>query len=335
MDHIPARLPPIPSAVTSSSVPAGFIEGVWHPEDLVGLAGTRWIVVSAMRSMQGKGALLAVSDDGHISPMEIAWAPQAERGRVSAGVFDPHGIDARPMGKGRFELLVVEHGGGEAIGRLTIDTVTGQPVIVACRRIDQPAGTSGNAVAFLSDGGFLVTSMFDPHDPDTLDKFSRGAVTGSVWRWGEVDGWRPLGRMLSGANGIAVSADGHTVYVSEWSARRVWKLAIDGTELGHVDVNFLPDNLRWTPQGDLLLAGQAARPEHVFGCEARGEPCPLAFAVVRLDPATMQITRLLDVSHERAQQIGFGGATGALSVGDEIWVGSFTSTRLARYLANP
>ena len=329
MNQLPAAAPTAADAPTVT--PSGFVGGVWHPEDLLYLDGTPWIVVSAMRSMRGKGALLMINATTKAPASEIPWDAAAESGRRAASAFDPHGIDVRALDRGRFELIVVDHGAGEAIDRLILDTNGAWPVIVAGSRVEQPEGTSGNAVAFVPGGGFVMTSMFDPRDPDTLAKFAEGRSTGGVWRWDEQHRWRRLGPDLSGANGIAVSSDGATIFVSEWSGGCVWKWSIDGEILGRVDVDFLPDNLRWTAEGALLLAGQVDRPERVFGCEARGEPCPLAFAVVRLDPDAMALTTLVRASQDQAVAMGFGGATGAIRVGPEIWVGSFTGERIALY----
>ena len=75
------------------------------------------------------------------------------------------------------------------------------------------------------------------------------------------------------------------------------------------NLNFLPDNLRWTERGTLLVAGQNASPERLFGCQARHGPCPLGFTVAELDPATLGV-RVLVTGGDAA----FGGATGALFV---------------------
>jgi len=307
----------------------GFAGGVFNPEDLVALPGTPWIVVSAMRVLRDRGALFAIDREGTTPAFEIPWAPAAEVARRPR--FDPHGIDVRRRGDGRFELLVVDHGEGEAIDRLTVDASEGRPRIVAGERTEQPAGTSGNAVAFEPGGGFVVTSMFDPRDDHRIEKFAAGAPTGAVWRWTATDGWTRIGPALSGANGIAVSPDGAFIVVSEWSRRCVHRLARTGEVEATVAVDFLPDNVRWTRAGQLLLAGQNTAPEALFGCEARGEPCPLACSVVELDPATMQVRPLVQLSDDEAHALGFGGATGALEVDDVIWLGTFTGERIARF----
>jgi len=78
-----------------------------------------------------------------------------------------------------------------------------------------------------------------------------------------------------------------------------------------------------------------AQPERLFGCEARGEPCPLAFKVVRLDPANLEIVPLITVDEAEAAELEFGGATGALGVRNAIWVGSFTGERIAIFCQPP
>jgi len=312
-----------------------FIEGVWSPEDVVELPGTPWIVVSGMRSARHPGRLFIVDSVQRTRARELRWEAAAEKARLGAETFDPHGIASRRLTDGRFELLVVDHGGGEAIDRLVLEVGAMGPVIVDGVRVVQPPGTSANAVAHLPDGGFVMTSMFDPTDPDLVRKFANAEKSGQVWRWSPSDGWSRFGNLqISGANGIAVSSDGSSVIVCEWAARRVWRLDADGGPVASTETDFLPDNLRWTPEGQLLLAGQSSRPEVLFGCEARGERCPLAFKVVRLDPTSLEIEPLIAVDEARAAQQGFGGATGALKVGQDIWVGSFTGERIGIFGSN-
>ncbi len=314
--------------------PVGFLDGVWNPEDLVDLPGSPWIIVSAMRSRGRPGGLLAARIGEDKPAAELPWSRQATAGRLDPSLFDPHGIAAKPVGDGVYELLVIDHGGGEAVGRLRIEIRGDQPITCAGERIEQPPGTSGNALAHMPDGGFVLSSMFDPGDPLTLDKFAKGEITGGVWRWSLSSGWRRFGSHgLSGANGIAATADGEAVLVSEWSARRVWRLGAEGRPEAYVKTPFLPDNLRWRPDGMLLLAGQRARPEAVFGCAARGEPSPLGFEIALVDPNEMTLETLVRFDHDAARRAGFGGATGALAVGGEIWVGSFTGARIAKFRA--
>ncbi|AKV04011.1 hypothetical protein AKJ09_10674 [Labilithrix luteola] len=324
------------TAVPSTDlVPGPFVTGVWNPEDLIRVPNTPWVLVSAMKSERAPGALLAV-DVRYPTESLSLWprpAPSAAPGD-SAPVFAPHGIDVRPIGDGKFELLVVDHGGGEFIDRFSLEARGDDaPVIRFVGRVVLPAGTSANGVAATADGGFVMTSMFDPRDSDFVAKFAAARPTGSVWRWSEAAGWTELPTpRLSGANGIIVTRDGKHVVVAEWAGRRLWRipLASDATDRPRsVAVPFLPDNLRWTHAGDLLLAGQTTAPEELFGCEP--ERCPKGFVVARVDADILSMTPILRGDDASAAKSGFLAATGAIQVGETIWVGSFMGKSLGCY----
>ena len=115
-----------------------FVEGVWNPEDIVDLPGTSWIVVSGMRSARRPGCLFVVDGARVNIASKLQWELASEVARMGPGIFDPHGIAARRLDEGRFELLVVDHGGGEAIDRLVLElrdaTPSLSPAIAWCNR---------------------------------------------------------------------------------------------------------------------------------------------------------------------------------------------------------
>ena|SRR6266545_26505 len=314
------------AAENADADPVAPIRGAPNPEDLVQLPGTPWVVVSAMRSKDHPGALLAVDARAGRAAVSFYAGPRG---------FAPHGIAVRPLGGGRFELLVVDHGGGEAIDRLTLHVVDGRPPVVSsARRIPLPPGTSANGVAPLPDGGLVMTSMFDPRDRRFVARLAAREATGGVWRWSSRSGWRAIARpRLSGANGIAVDAGGTNVFVSEWAARRLWRIPLAGGEATFTTTSFLPDNLRWTSGGELLVAGQTATPGDLFGCQDGARRCPMGFVVARVDPKTLEVRPVLGGDERAFAASGFGGATVALEVGPQIWVGSFAGDRIARFAA--
>lgn len=316
--------------------PDTFVGNAWNPEDMVRLPGTPWVIVSSMPSAQRQqlGALQIVDtrQPEHAAtqlfppakPLSGAKGPDAKH-------FFPHGLDVRALGEGRFELLVINHGAGEAIERFVLTSRDGQmPSIEHTQRIDLPAQVWANGVAYLPDGGFVTTSMFDPRDGNFVDKFASAKSTGNVWRASPSGTWSKLETpALSGANGIAVAADGSTAFVAEWAKQRLWKIALNGGQHSFVATSFLPDNLRWTADQKLLIAGQTAKPEQVFACEAKPRPCPMGYAVALVDPQTLAVEVLVEHNDTTAAQTGFGGATGAMPMDDKVWVGSFTGERIA------
>ena len=93
-------------------------------------------------------------------------------------------------------------------------------------------------------------------------------------------------------------------------------------ERSSVKVDFNPDNLRWTPDGAILVTGQFLNPQSLAG--------PHGWATVRLDPQTLKITAL--VKEPGLPQ--FDDATSAVQVGKTLWFGTFRGDRVA-YRAAP
>jgi hypothetical protein len=83
-------------------------------------------------------------------------------------------------------------------------------------------------------------------------------------------------------------------------------------------VDFHPDNLNFAPDGSILAAGQSCVQAT---CEGRAS----TVRVSRVDPQSLQVTPLID----HAETAAFGGATTAIQVGIDIWVGSFRADRVA------
>jgi hypothetical protein len=309
-------------------------------EDLVRLPGTGWIAVSSMRGPNGEpGRLFLVNAAGAPQPRglypsdESRNQPDHDRFlRCSTPPdlreFYPHGL-AVVAARGGAELYVVNHGGREAIEffRIASDGAVPHATWIGC--LPLPGHAFGNGVAPLPGGGLVVSNMYDTTDPDFLRKFAAAQPTGGVLQWTPNGGWREAAsRPLSGANGVEVSADGSEIYVSEWAARKLWKFSLQAKIAPRsVDVDFLPDNLRWTGHGTLLLAGQNAKPEELFGCQARREPCPLGFTIAEIEPATLRIRVLF-----KGGDSTFGGATGALFVGRDLWAGSFLGELIGRFV---
>ena len=319
--------------------PAGFVSDVQSPEDLLQLPNTDWVVVSSMQTAGGTPGHLDLIDAQALSHRKAIY-PSRETGvrgdlqrfpgctPPDPGQFFPHGINFLRRGVGDFELYAINHGGRESVEVFRL-RVTGESVLtewIGCVLL--PPHSYGNGIAPLPTGGFALSKMYDPQDPSFLVKFDAGAPTGTVLAWKPERGWfQPFPQEFSGANGIEVSHDGRWLYVSEWSAQRLWKISMDGREKPKsISVSFLPDNLRWAPQGTLLLAGQNAKPSQVFGCLAKHLACPEKFTLAEINPATLQVHILLLGGDE-----SFGGATGAAIVNGQLWVGSFHGTQVARF----
>ena len=96
-----------------------------------------------------------------------------------------------------------------------------------------------------------------------------------------------------------------------------------------VDVPFHPDNIRWQSNGTLLSAGHDA-PTMARATECLRVTCNDAAArVARWDPKSLKVEEAVRYPSDDV----FFGATAALQVGKEIWIGSVRGNRIARYPA--
>ncbi|WP_258957156.1 hypothetical protein [Rhodococcus globerulus] len=175
----------------------------------------------------------------------------------------------------------------------------------------------------------MVTSMYDPMEPgNPFERMFSGVDTGRVLKWTPEQGWASLpGTELGGANGVLMSPDGQSVIAAAWTQNKVVRISTSAPYAkAEIELPFLPDNLRWTESGTILVTGQDITMDDVLMCNGgEGTNCPTGYTVLEIDPSTMTAEVAVDASSSPISL-----ATTALPVGDEIWVGSITGDRIAR-----
>jgi len=183
----------------------------------------------------------------------------------------------------------------------------------------------------------VAATNFDPRPPAGArgGGFSRALIAGErngeVWEWHAATGWSKVpGSEAAGANGLEISTDGKWFYVAQWGNRSFMRLSRGQTPPARQEIplGFRVDNVRWAPDGTLLVAGQGELPNPPPG-NAAGVNVGSSI-VGRIDPGTMTYTTLVDVP--TGAQIN--AATVAVQIGDELWTGSFRGDRVARYPAS-
>jgi hypothetical protein len=242
--------------------------------------------------------------------------------------FSPHGLDLARRPDGALALLVVNHGGREAVELFQVSDTAGAPAVEWRGCVRAPEGAMLNDVAGLPDGGFVATWFLSKAHP-TRDSLLGliGFSTGHVLEWQAGAGWKKVPNSDAALpNGIAVSPDGESLFVDVYLSDEVRKIARrSGELLGSVEVPS-PDNLNWTPDGKLLVASHNAPINEVMACgELEKGQCPFHFAIMLLDPEEMRATAV----YENAGP-PMGAGTSAIRVGDEIIVGTFAGDRLLR-----
>jgi hypothetical protein len=315
-----------------------FICGLHHPEDLVQIPGTPWILVSGMGgaspgSPPGPGDLylLNATDKHWHSIAQASLAAVNQNSRLygdcpapDAAQFLSHGLAIRAGRDGRHTLYVVNHGGRESVEVFSIDARGAVPRLswIGCAVVTASAWL--NAVVPLPGEGFIVTSTFDPKDPQARTKMGSGQYAGAVYEWQPGRGFTPLAGGITGDNGVAISGDGKWLYFNWFFGRAVIRAARAGGAVATAAVDFLPDNIDFAPDGSLYVTGQDADPKQLMaGCTTGN--CLHGTTIVKLDPATMK-TRVIARLPPNAT---FSDGTTALQVGDTIFLGSYRGDAVA------
>lgn len=315
--------------------PKGFnsIRGLNNAEDMVQIGGTKWVLAGNLGDQSWKKGGLYLIDSESLEWMEaeIDFSGPAAEGYEKIAdpkLFSSHGIALKPFDENGFEVYAVNHGGRESVEVFDLTIQNDTPVIVWKGSVPTPDGLRGNAVAPLSDG-FLVTIPMTGSNPGTFLDFLAGRPTGAVYQWTTYEGHREIpGGKLAGNNGIAVSPDEKWAFVNGYSDRSVTRISLtdDQAEPVTVHVPFLPDNIRYSADGSLLVTGQSSSIlTVVLLTNGTGiGVSPIDTAVVQLDPETMEVTEVLKLPKFRA----FGGSTTALYIGNNLWVSSFRAQRI-------
>jgi hypothetical protein len=324
--------------------------GLQNPEDLALMPGEEWLVASQFPSEQNPaGSLVALrlADTKVVTafpPLEAGGGSRAEAsseewgdpscpGSPEPDLFSPHGLDLVQRPGEKPMLLVVNHGGREAIELFEWQADPQRPRLHWRGCVLLPEQAWPNDVAGLPAGGMVVTSFLTGGSALRLGlsgiKLLLGWRTGGVVEWQPKRGWSIVANSeMSGPNGIAVSRDGSQLFVAAWGSGDFVRLDRNGNAPPEtVALPHLPDNMSWAPDGKLLVTGQVASALAILRCGTleRGT-CALPFSVVAIDPATLEI----DLVFEHDGATAMGAATSAVQYGTDLYLGTFAGDRIAR-----
>ena len=303
-----AKTPPKPIAIPNA-------------EDLFALPNSDWVIAGSMAGGPTKpGALYAVNAKTS-KPVKLYPAGGGVSARKAEGCgnapspenFEAHGISFVPGEKGTGTLYVINHRGREAVEifDLTPGKTASAPPNVEWRGcVVAPEGALMNSIAALPSGAFYVTA--------TPDAATKSSSLGDVRSWSADKGWGAVyDSEMAYSNGIVASPSGDKLYVSAWGGGRVIELTL-GDKLSRraLPLSFMPDNLRWAPDGKLLAAGHEANSrDGIVACFTAGnESCPVKSYVARIDPANFTLDCTVDV--------GSNFSTTAIIAHDQMWLGT-------------
>jgi hypothetical protein len=317
--HWDPAMKPAPAEACVPDAALSYLCGLSNAEDIVSVDGGRWLIASSITrrgESVGPGRLYLIDAEarsaGELFPGAL---PEIRRDATMFGnctldleAFDTHGLALRAISPGRYRLYATSHGAQEAIQAFELDATGDRPNIAWVGCVPLPANVWANSVAILDDGGFVATQFYDPLDPESIPRVLRGEVNGSVYEWhpGAVVNELP-GTRLSGPNGIELSADERYLFVAAFGGRSVLRYdrGPDPAPPPSVSLDITADNLRWSERGTLLTAGTNTQ-------------AGTGWTVYEIEPDTLRATRLAGADGRATLQ----GASTALQVGNEIWIGT-------------
>lgn len=318
---------------TDGCAPEGTTRFVCIPsatEDLILVPQTNWVLGSGIT---GEGGLRAINSLNHAAHLLYptpgsadAWdkktygsCPGPLNGE-DRSKFITHGLALGRASRTGMTLYAIHHGSRESIEVFTLKTSGRTPSVTWVGCVLAPESAMLNALTALPDGSIITTNMLRlGADQETKRAMSLGTNSGELWQWRPAHGWTKVpGSEGSGLNGIISSADGKTIYVAAWGIQSLYRLTNVGGALKRdmVQLGFRVDNLRWAPNGKILVAGQIFLDANL---------APQGTRIVTIDPRTLAVTELL----ERPETSSFGGGTVAINVEKDLWIGSFRIPRIA------
>jgi hypothetical protein len=323
--------------------PARPICGFRNPEDLELLPDGRSLLVSEFGSMEGgRGGAIARLDlaseartvlyrGGQGGAPTPGWGDPACPG-APPPEMSPHGIHLGRRPDGALQLLVVNHGGRESVEFFEVAPGPAGFEVAWRGCALAPEGAWLNDVVALPEGGLFATHMLPKRGRigQLVEYVKAGALgieTGFALEWLPGRGFAPKpGTETTFANGIALSADGRTIFLNSSIGGKVHRIdRATGRALGSAEVPG-PDNSTWAPDGRLLVASFVGPLFETMACgEIERGACPVPFEIVAIDPETLATETIY-----RGEGAPMGGGTVGLQVGDELFVGSFAGDRILR-----
>lgn len=290
--------------------------GTQAPEDLELTPDGDYLILSQFAN--GGSIALFDIDARAFTPMTIVTEPDTAWGDADCPgpITEPmraHGISLGTHGADP-ALYVVNHAGREAIEMFGLreNANTWELVWRGC-----VVGSSDyNDVAILPDGGFVATRPTALQEPGGRGGLGAG-VSGNVARWTPGRGETILPNTEAAyPNGVVADTDGRYAYIAAWTGREVRKYDLQtNTQAAVTSLDFMPDNLTWTPTGRLIAAGISG---------LGGAP---GFGMADVDPDTLAATNLAQPADAA---MAITGVSVALEVGDAIYVGAYQGDRLVR-----
>jgi hypothetical protein len=316
-----------------------FVCGALKPEDLAHIPGTRWLIASGFSN--GAGLKLIDTSAGTLRTWYTGSAAQIRNRAASGGcpsppdpkTFNVQGISLRISKRGIHTMYATNHGGRESVEIFSVDARADVPTLTWNGCVALPETVAANAVASFSDGTILITDL--TRAGTSIADFVNGEKTGAVYALspGASSFTKLAGTELPGNNGIETAPDDSEFYVVAfgWHSVVAFSRADPSKPLRMATApGFMPDNIHW--DGGRLIAGGMQTDEPACGGlrkiidgVADDMRCHRGYVVAQLEPRSMAYRV---IAYAEPDPI-FNGVSGAVLIGNELWLSSYQADRIA------
>ncbi len=322
---------------------AQIINHVDNVEDLIQV-NKDWIIGSSLslNKTPSMGLILFNSHNEHterVNLNKVKVAPDTQTfphcpGAPDFSKFNSHGLDYYPQIK---TLYVVNHGGRESIEAFTVDTASdGKPSLTWKGCVLAPKHAWFDAVAGVQQGNLIISSLWNPTDTHREEKLNAAKPEGGLYSWSPQQGIKlmKISEQMSGPNGLLAARDGNTVWVAVWAGKYLAKISdlSNHPQISKKAVNYMPDNIRWAPDGEHFFSGgQATTLTRSMQCINSSSLCPDIKQPLNLvDKNTLAIQTLIPASTFK----GMSAGTSAIEADGKIWMSTYRNNRIAVLPAN-
>ncbi len=319
-----------------ASFASTFIDGVNRAEDLIRVGDTPWVIASNLGDNSWKSGGYYALNINSLTKVEISpdFSQPADPDYASCpkspnpALLSSHGISLKRLDAQTYRLFSVNNGDRQSIEVYDLSTTDTELKLVWRGCAVLPQGYEGNAVAAYRNG-FVVTIPKKPH----------ALLSGVVLQWLPTtsgSSWTEVLNTKYGYdNGILVSPDENWLYINEYTKKKVHKLSLDSANPSDtaVSLKFLPDNLRFAPDGSILVAGQITFALDAAFCERNMKlsHCQLSSAVAQIDPVLFNEAKPILTCRGNAH---FNSGTSAIFIGDKLWLGSYKAQSVRIFDSN-
>lgn len=320
--------------------------GWQNPEDMVALPDGHHVIVSEYGGQNGEKTGTLSLLDLKTETRRVLYKGGTTKGAGPWGArdcldapgeeFSPHGIHFSHRIDGRMQLLAVQHGGRESVEMFEVTNSLDGWALAWRWCVIPPEGSMINDVVATPDGGILITHMMTKRSGALGQSYEFmkaslfGIESGYVLAWRPNEGFSRLANSEGViANGIEISPDGETVFVNYSLNGEVRRINRRSGKIEASNTSLPPlDNATWTPDGQLLVAGALASTFDMMACmDLESGSCPGAFAIIALDPVTLES----EMIYEGGPNTPSGAGTVGLRVRDgSLLIGTFAGDRIVR-----